>query len=365
MNPLLKNLNKNDFCFKIINNIKPLSNQLFDKAKTKIDTKTKPLGALGRLEELAIQLSLIQNTLKPEIKQKNLFVFASDHGVVNQGVSAYPSEVTAQMVDNFLNKGAAINVFCRHHNINMKVIDIGVKQDFNPHPDLIIKKVGKGTKNFVNKNAMTKEQMLLAIKNGIEIFLDAYNEKPIDIVGLGEMGIGNTTSATAIICAITGINPAKIAGRGTGIDNKGLKHKIKIIKKALDFHAPNSLDGFEILQKIGGFEIAGIAGAVLASAFKKCPVVLDGVISSAAGMLAYLINPYVKGYLIAGHRSVEKAHTATLDFLKLSPLIDFNMRLGEGTGAAIAIDMADLSCKIMTQMASFEKAKVSQSSIKI
>jgi len=359
-----KDLALQSLCRQVIEDITPLSTDLLARATTKIDNKTKPLGALGKLEDLAIQMSLIQNTLNPEIRQKNLFVFAGDHGITEEGVSAYPSEVTAQMVDNFLNGGAAINVLCRHHNIEMKVVDMGVKKEFLSRPDLLIQKVAKGTCNFAIDDAMTKDQVIKGLKNGMEVFLESYKNNPIDIVGLGEMGIGNTSSASAIISTVTGISPAMAVGRGTGVDDKGMEHKIKVIEKALNFHTINRENGFEILQKVGGFEIAGITGAVLAAASKKIAIVLDGVISTAAGLLAYLINPDIQGYLISGHKSVEKAQKAALAYMNLEPLIDFNMRLGEGTGAALAIDMAQASCKIMTQMASFDDAKVEKSFIK-
>ena len=346
-------------CRETVSGITPLSKELIPKAVAKMDNKTKPLGALGTLETLGIRMSLIQNSLNPEIRQKNIFVFAGDHGITEEGVSAFPSEVTGEMVKNFLNGGAAINVLCRHHNIDMKVVDMGVIKEFPPHPDLIMAKVARGTKNFALQDAMTWEEMIKALENGIKVFLDAHAEKPIDIVGLGEMGIGNTTSASAIISTITGISPAQAAGRGTGVDNKGLEHKIEVIEKVLNFHGLDPLDGFQILQKIGGFEIAGIAGAVLAAASRGCAVVLDGVISTAAGLIAFVINPNIQGYLISGHKSVEKAQKAALAHMNLEPVIDFNMRLGEGTGAALAIDAAQTACKIMDEMASFDDAKIS------
>jgi nicotinate-nucleotide--dimethylbenzimidazole phosphoribosyltransferase len=357
----LNDLAPQSLCRKTIERIRPLPDSLLAAATAKIDDKTKPLGALGRIEDLAVKMSLIQDNLNPEIQQKNLFVFAGDHGITEEGVSAFPCEVTAQMVDNFLNGGAAINVLCRHHNIDMKVVDMGVARKFAPHPDLIIKKVAKGTRNFAIEDAMTKQQMITALENGMATFLEAWDQRPVDIVGLGEMGIGNTTSASAIICVVTGITPARATGRGTGVDDKGLAHKTKVIERVLDFHTIDPENGFEILQKIGGFEIAGIAGAVLAAASKKTAIVLDGVISTAAGLVAYTINPAIQGYLISGHKSVEKAQKAALSHMGLEPVIDFNMRLGEGTGAALAIDMADAACKIMSQMASFDEAKVARS----
>ncbi len=358
-----KDLPGQNLCTRVIQSISPLSPTLLSHARGKMDDKTKPLGALGKIESLGIQMCRIQNSLNPVINQKNLFVFAGDHGIMEEGVSAFPSEVTGQMVENFLHGGAAINVLCRHYGIEMKVVDMGVIQQFSPHPDLIIAKVAKGTRNFAIDQAMTEKQMFQALKNGIKVILDTHEKTPIQIVGLGEMGIGNTTSASAIISVITGISPAEATGRGTGVDDKGLEHKIKVIERVLNFHKPDPENGFEILCKIGGFEIAGIAGAVLAAASRGCAVVLDGVISTAAGLVAYLINPDILGYLISGHKSVEQAQESALSHMGLVPIIDFNMRLGEGTGAAMAIDAADTACKIMCQMASFDEAKISRTSI--
>jgi nicotinate-nucleotide--dimethylbenzimidazole phosphoribosyltransferase len=328
-------------------------------AQHKIDNKTKPLGALGTLEDLAVKISVIQNTLTPMLNRKSLFVFAADHGIVEEGVSAFPSEVTAQMVQNFLAGGAAINILCKHNDIDIKIIDAGVKVDFNHHPDLVTKKVRQGTRNFAIEPAMTEEEASQTVENGMEIFLEENNKEKIDILGLGEMGIGNTTAATAIICAVTGLAVTEATGRGTGIDDKGLEHKSEVISNALNFHKLNKENGLEILQKVGGYEIAGIVGAVLAAASQKTVVVLDGVISTAAGLLAYLINPKVKEYLISGHKSVEVSQKSALTFMGLESVLDLNMRLGEGTGAAMTIDLVDASCRIMRDMASFEDAGVS------
>jgi len=346
----------------LIEKINPPEEGLRPAAQAKIDNKTKPLGALGKLEDLALQMSLIQGSLDPVLNGKALFVFAGDHGISEEGVSAYPSEVTGQMVQNFLEGGAAINVICRHHGIDIKIVDMGVNADFEDHPILLKKKVRKGTRNFAVENAMSKAEAAQAVENGMTVFLEAHKRKPIDIVGLGEMGIANTTSATAIICAVTGISPFKATGRGTGVDDKGLEHKAKVIQKVLDFHKPDPADGFDILQRVGGFEIAGIVGAALAAASQGAAVVLDGVISTAAGLIAYLINPDIRGYLIAGHRSVEISQMAALEHMNLEPVIDFGMRLGEGTGAAMTIDVVDAACRIMREMASFEEAEVSQKS---
>lgn len=348
---------------RVINAIEPLDDKLTGPATAKIDNKAKPLGALGRLEDLARQMSRIQQTLNPQINCKKLFVYAGDHGITGEGVSAYPSEVTAQMVYNFLNGGAAINVLCRHHGIGLKIVDMGVNHDFKEHPDLINKKVARGTANFALGDAMTKEQVRKAIENGMQTILEAWEKEPFEIVGLGEMGIGNTTPAAAMISVAAGISPEQATGRGTGVDDKGLDHKIKVIQKALAFHSPDANDGIALLQKIGGFEIAGIAGAVLAAASKRCAVVLDGVISTAGGLAAYLINPDIQGYLISGHKSVEASQKAALDLMNLEPVIDFDMRLGEGTGAAIAIDAAESACRLMCEMASFDEAKIARSTV--
>jgi nicotinate-nucleotide--dimethylbenzimidazole phosphoribosyltransferase len=339
--------------------ISPVDTGLLAAARQKIDSKTKPLGALGRLEDLAVQACLIQKTLSPQLENKALFVFAGDHGVAEEGISAYPSEVTAQMVANFLDGGAAINVLCRHHHIDMRIVDMGVNAEIAPHAKLVDKKVRRGTRNFALEPAMTREEAIQALEAGMACFLDLRNQKPIHLVGLGEMGIGNTTSAAAIISAATGISPHQATGRGTGIDDEGVRHKIKVIEKALAFHRPDSGDGLDLLGKVGGFEIAGIAGAALAAASNGTVVVLDGVISTAAGLIAHLIQPDIGGYLVSGHRSVEPAQQAALERMGLEPIIDLGMRLGEGTGAALAMNFVAAACRIMREMASFDEAGVS------
>lgn len=345
----------------VLRGISPLPPYLEAEARAKMDEKTKPLGALGKLEPLAVRLSRIQGSLNPEIKSKALFVFAGDHGVTEEGVSAFPAEVTGQMVENFLNGGAAINVLCRHHDIRMKVVDMGVRKTFSPHPLLIRSKVAKGTRNMALEPAMTRAQALQALKAGMDAFLSLHDKTPVQIVGLGEMGIGNTTSASAIISAVTGLEPGRTTGRGTGVDDQGLSHKTEVIERVLNLHRPDPANGMEILATVGGFEIAGIAGAALAAASKGCAVVLDGVISTAAGLVAFLLNPAVGDYFIAGHKSVEIAHTAALEHMDLEPVVDLSMRLGEGTGTALAIDLAETACKLMCEMASFDEAKISRS----
>ncbi|MCK5131277.1 MAG: nicotinate-nucleotide--dimethylbenzimidazole phosphoribosyltransferase [Candidatus Sabulitectum sp.] len=336
------------------------SEDLRAEAQEKIDNKTKPLGALGILEELAVKMSLIQNSLNPEISSKSLFVFAADHGIAEEGVSAFPQEVTRQMVQNFLNGGAAINALSRHNNINLSIIDIGVKGPItvNSNHDLIHKRIAEGTRNFALERAMTKAEALRAIEAGAEVFRSQYESGKIDILGLGEMGIANTTTATAIISTITGVSPAECTGRGTGIDDQGLDHKIKVLEKALTFHNPDKDNALDILSCVGGFEIAGMAGAALAAAEKGCAIVLDGLISTAAGLIAFTLDPDVIHYFIAGHKSVEVGHEAALNHMGLTAVLDLNMRLGEGTGAALTIDITAAACRIMREMASFDEAGV-------
>ena len=340
--------------------IAPVGSGLLAAAQHKIDNKTKPLGALGRLEELAVRMSLIQNTLAPQGEHKTLFVFAADHGVTEEGVSAYPAEVTAQMVANFVDGGAAINVLCRHHDIDMHIVDMGVAADLAEHPALIDCKVRPGTRNFAVTPAMTRSEAIEALEAGMNCVFEAHARKPIHLLGLGEMGIGNTTAASAIICAATGLAPQAATGRGTGIDDAGLRHKSEVIRKALEFHRPEAADGLDILSKVGGYEIAGIAGATLAAASAGIAVVLDGVISTAAGLIACLIQPRTGNYLFSGHRSVEAAQAAALEKMGLVPLIDLAMRLGEGTGAALAMDLLEAACRLMGEMASFDEAGVAQ-----
>lgn len=343
----------------VLEAIRPLRDDIRAEAVSKMDNKTKPLGSLGSLEDLAIRISLIQNTLNPRVANKSIMVFAGDHGVVEEGVSAYPASVTGEMVRNFLNGGAAINILCRQFGIHMSIVDMGVNADFAPHPKLLNKKVRKGTRNFALEEAMTAREAIEAVENGMAVFLDKYASGKIDMVGLGEMGIGNTTAASAIICAITGMTPFQATGRGTGLDDRGMERKARIIENVLKFHKPDASDGFDILRKIGGYEIAGIAGAALAAVSKGTVVVLDGVISTAAGLIAHTLKPGIESYLISGHKSVEIAQQAALSHMGLEPVVDFGMRLGEGTGAAITMNVADTACGIMREMASFEEAGVS------
>jgi len=342
-----------------IKKITQLNCKLMEEVQLRLDNLTKPLGSLGRLEELAKQIAGITGKDSPDLKNKLIFTLAADHGVTEEGVSAYPKEVTAQMVYNFLRGGAGINVLAGHVGAKVIVVDIGVAEDLNPDPKLIIKKVNYGTKNMAKGAAMIREDAIKAIETGIEIF-NAELKNGIDILGTGEMGIGNTTAASAITACFTNKSVEEITGRGTGLDDQGLKNKIAIIKKSLSLNKPDPCDPLDVLSKIGGFEIGGLTGIILAAAANKVPVVIDGFISGAAALAAFKIEPKVKDYLIAAHCSVETGHKVILEHIGLKPLLDLNLRLGEGTGAALGIGLADAAIKILTQMATFKSANVSE-----
>jgi nicotinate-nucleotide--dimethylbenzimidazole phosphoribosyltransferase len=335
--------------------------QIMENTKKRLDNLTKPQGSLGRLEELAKIITGITKKENPILKNKVIFTLAADHGVTEEGISAYPKEVTAQMVYNFLRGGAGINVLAKHSGIKVVVVDMGVaeKIKIGRCPYFLDKKINYGTKNMAKGPAMTKAQAIKAIEAGIKIFEDE-SQKGIDIIGTGDMGIGNTTASSAITTVFTKQSVEDVTGRGTGIDDKGLENKIKVIKKALQVNKPNPNDAIDILSKVGGFEIAGLAGIILAAASKKIPVVIDGFISGAAALVAFSIEPKIKDYMIASHCSVEKGHRILLQYLGLKPILDLNLRLGEGTGSALAIGIVEAAVKILTQMATFKSAGVSE-----
>lgn len=343
----------------IINNISGINPEILRQAQERLDSLTKPLGSLGRLEELAKQICGITGKNSPVLENKVIFTLAADHGVTDEGVSAYPKEVTAQMVYNFLSGGAGINVLARHVGAKVVVVDIGVAKDLKPDPKLMIRKIDYGTKNMAKGAAMTTEQAVKAIETGMDIFNDEL-KNGIDILGTGEMGIGNTTAASAITACFTNKPVEEITGRGAGLDDVGLKNKIDIIKRSLALNKPDPADPIDVLAKVGGFEIAGLAGIILAAASKKVPVVIDGFISGAAALVAFKIEPKVKDYLIAAHRSQEGGHKIILEHIGLRPLLDLDLRLGEGTGGALGIGLADAAIKILTQMATFKSAQVSE-----
>jgi len=343
----------------IIEKIEPVDKEMMEEAQRRLDSLTKPRGSLGRLEELSRIVVGIRREKNPVLNKKVIFTLAGDHGVAKEGVSAYPQEVTRQMVYNFLEGGAGINVLARHVGARVVVIDIGVASDLKPHPNLIIKKINYGTKNIAKEPAMSREEAIKSINEGIEIF-ETELEKGIDIAGTGDMGIGNTTPSSAIIAAITGASVEQVTGRGTGISDSELIHKIEVIRKALETNNPDPKDPIDVLSKVGGFEIGGLTGIILAASSHRVPVIIDGFISGAAALLASEMEPKVKSYLIASHCSAESGHSFLLNFLGLRPLLDLNLRLGEGTGAALGMSIVDASTKILTQMATFEKAGVSE-----
>lgn len=342
----------------VLKNIQPVDETRTAEIQARLDNLTKPQGSLGRLEELARRYCLITGREKPEIKNKVIFTFAGDHGVAEEGISAFPREVTPQMVYNFLRGGAGVNVLARHVGARVIVVDVGVDHDFEPMDGLEIKKVGRGTRNMTKGPAMTCEEAEQAVLSGVDV-VEKYREG-LDIVGTGDMGIGNTTPSSAIVSVITGTEPEKVTGRGTGIDTDALQHKVSVIKKAIAVNNPDPRDAMDVLSKVGGFEIAGIAGLVLGAAMHKIPVVVDGFISTAGALIAAELNPYVKGYIIAAHQSVEVGHRKMLEHLEQIPLLDLNLRLGEGTGAALGISLVEAGVKILTQMATFAAAGVAE-----
>jgi nicotinate-nucleotide--dimethylbenzimidazole phosphoribosyltransferase len=342
-----------------VKSIKPLNNTAMDEAKARQDTLTKPVGALGRLEELSIQIAGIQGKAKPSIEKKAMITMAGDHGVVAEKVGNWPQEVTAQMVENFLRGGAGINVLARQSGARIVFVDMGVACDLKAHTQLSIKKVGYGTKNICRGPAMTEAQAVQALETGIEIANDEA-KKGLDIVGTGDMGIGNTTASSAIFAAMSGLPPDKVTGRGTGLTDEQLIHKTDCIRRALECNKPDKSNPVSVLAKVGGFEIGGLAGVMLGAAAKHIPVVIDGFISGAAALIAVGLAPQIKDYLIAGHVSAEAGHAAMLRYLGLKPALSLEMRLGEGTGAALAIIIAEAAVRTLNEMATFAEAGVSE-----
>ncbi len=344
---------------RVLKAIKPLDSAAMATAQRRQDNLTKPHGSLGRLEELSIQIAGIRGEAIPKLEDKAIITMAADHGVVAEGVSLYPQEVTRQMVLNFLQDGAAINVLANHVDARVIVVDMGVIGGFQAMPGLLCKMIDFGTKNMAKGPAMTHQQATDALKVGIEL-VEAEAKRGLDIIGTGDMGLGNTTASSAIFAAISGEPVKKVTGRGTGIDNKQLAHKVKVIETALSINKPNPEDPIDVLAKVGGFEIGGLAGVILAGAAQRIPVVIDGFISGAAALIAAALSPQVKDYLIAAHVSAESGHKFLLDFLGLKPLLNLNMRLGEGTGAALGIFLAEAAVNILAQMATFAEAAVSE-----
>jgi nicotinate-nucleotide--dimethylbenzimidazole phosphoribosyltransferase len=337
--------------------ITPLDADAIAAAAVRWDTLTKPRGSLGRLEILARRVAGIVGQVRPRFSERLVFVLAGDHGVTAEGVSAYPSDVTAQMVYNFVRGGAAINVLARHVGARVIVVDMGVDAELPALPGLVSRKVRRGTHNFAQQAAMTMDEALACVESGIELAAIEIKGGHTWVV-TGDMGIGNTTASSAIVAAMTGASVERVTGGGTGVTGEALAHKAAVIKAALDRRQPKAQDALDVLSKLGGFEIGGLAGIILGAAVRRCPVVLDGLIATAAALLAVGLVPAAREYLIAGHRSVEPGHTVALDALGLDPVLDLELRLGEGTGGALALPVLEAACRLLDEMATFEEAGV-------
>lgn len=338
-------------------NIPKPNTNLTDEIDHKIDFKTKPIGALGQLERIAKQVCQIQQTLSPALKKPSIVVFAGDHGLAKEGVSAYPQEVTHQMVLNFLAGGAAINVFSQQHGIDLKIVDAGVNFDFGENPNLIHAKIGMGTKSALQESAMTKDEMLQAIEKGAEIVNEIHTQGS-NIIGFGEMGIGNTSAASLIMSHICQLPIKDCVGRGTGVDDAGWQRKVDILTQVQQKHAGISTP-LELLEAVGGFEIAMMTGAMLQAATNEMIVLVDGFIASSAYLCAQAMQPEISAYAIFCHQSDESGHKQMLDYLAAEPILAMNLRLGEGTGCALAYPLIQSAVDFMNNMASFESAGVS------
>ncbi|PRX29836.1 nicotinate-nucleotide-dimethylbenzimidazole phosphoribosyltransferase [Orenia metallireducens] len=336
-----------------LNEIKELDQAKIREAKQRLDTLTKPQGSLGKLEKIAAKLAGITGDVFAPVDCKAHVVMAGDHGVVEEGVSAFSQEVTVAMIHNFLNQGAAINVLAQQVGAEVIVVDVGVAQEVGVE-GLVVKKIKAGTDNFTQKAAMTEAEAIASIEVGIEV-VEGLVDRGVNLIGTGEMGIGNTTSSSAIIAACTGLSVDDVVGYGSGIDDKGLARKQEVIKQGLKLNQPDSNNGIDILAKVGGLEIGAMAGMMLAAAAKRVPVIVDGVISGAAALIAQKLEPKVVGYLIPSHKSVEPAHIKTYETLGLEPMLDLDMRLGEGTGAVLAMNLVEAASRIIKEMATFEE----------
>lgn len=344
----------------IISSIKSINPIFYEKAQKRLDNLTKPQGSLGRLEEFAQRIVAITEDINPVIDKKVIFTFAGDHGVAEEGVSLFPKEVTPQMVLNFIRGGAGINVLARHAGIEVKVVDIGVDYEFGNLDGLLHKKVIKGTRNIRKGPAMTRDEAIKCIEVGIDL-ADEYAKNGYHIFGTGEMGIANTTPSSAIAAIFSKRTVSEVTGHGTGINDDTFKNKVKVIEDALKINNPNPKDPIDVLAKVGGAEIAGIAGLCIGAATRRIPVVIDGFISTAGALIAYELEPKIKDYMFAAHTSVERGHWIMLERMDMKPILNLNMRLGEGTGAALGISIIEAGLKIYREMATFGEAGVSES----
>ena len=341
-------------------NIPALSDEWTAKLQHLIDHKTKPPGSLGRLETLALQIGRVQFTTSPQLQSPAMLVFAGDHGITAEGVSPYPSEVTAQMVLNFLSGGAAINVFCRQHGIALKVVDAGVASELPEHPELVQAKVRRGTRNFLHESALTLKENEEALERGAALVRE-FRDSGSNVIGFGEMGIGNTSSAAALMQRLTGLPLEECVGRGTGLDDAGLSRKCEVLGNALARHADIN-EPLEVLATFGGCEVAMMTGAMLEAAQSRMLLLIDGFIATSAFLVAFRMHPEIRDYAVFAHQSDEQGHRRMLEFLQAEPLLNLGMRLGEGTGAAVAFPLVQSAVAFLNEMASFESAGVSDRS---
>lgn len=339
--------------------IPPLDRQLEAALLHKINQKTKPQGALGDLEKIALQVGLIQNTLTPQLSKPTMLVFAGDHGIVESGVSPYPQAVTAQMVHNFLAGGAAINVFARQHGMVLKIVDSGVNHDFPSVGGLIHAKIARGTNSFLTEPAMTLAQCEHAMHKGVEIAL-AEIAQGCNVMGFGEMGIGNTSAASCLMSVLCGLPIEACVGRGTGLDDEGVKRKADVLRSAVDRHALHDATPMQVLAAFGGFEIAMMAGAMVGAAQQRVVLLVDGFIATSALLAAAKLQPNILQYCVFSHCSDESGHARMLQHLEAKPLLNLGLRLGEGTGAALALPLLQAAVNFLNEMASFESAGVSE-----
>ncbi|SMF73278.1 nicotinate-nucleotide-dimethylbenzimidazole phosphoribosyltransferase [Paenibacillus uliginis N3/975] len=340
-----------------IGEIRGLDQAAIQAAKLHISNLTVPPGSLGKLEAMAIQLAGITGVVQPSFDRREVIIMAGDHGVCEEGVSAFPQEVTPQMIHNFLAGGAAVNVLARQAGAEVVCVDIGVNSELS-HPDLLSRKIRYGTANMAQGPAMTYEEAIQSILVGVKVVEDAVR-RGVQLFITGEMGIGNTTASSAVTCALSNIPVSDAVGRGTGIDDSRLQHKIAVVEQALKVNAPDALDPIDVLAKVGGLEIGGLVGVILGSAVNGCPVIIDGFISSAAALLAKAICPTSADYMIVSHVSHEQGHRQLLHELNLRPALELDLRIGEGTGGVLCLHLVDAACRIVSEMATFESAGVS------
>jgi len=348
---------------KYINEIAPLDTSGAERIQKRLDNLTKPHGSLGMLETLAMQVCLIAGSDNPSFRKRKVFIMAGDSGVVAEGVSAYPQEVTPQMVYNFLNNGAGINVLSKANGFDIEILDIGIAFDIETDdPRFINRKVAYGTENFTKGPSMTREQAAASVLAGVNAVREDYEKNGLEMAATGDMGIGNTTPSSAIVSAITGAAPEHVTGYGTGISDTQLQNKIDVIKRGISANNPDPKDGLDVLSKVGSYDIGGIAGVIIGAASVGIPVIVDGFISQAGALVAATMCPDVLGYVIPSHQSVEKGSQAIWSFLGLRPYLNLGMRLGEGTGAVLMAPLIESSVKILNEMSSFESAGVSEKS---